>query len=141
MADYSVYHAAVNSSVLSFARDVCVNYYGDYLFFRGGEYDYYLICGTLDFTTFSFSDSTVYHWSYQYDHDINTYYYRVSSSDGQSGRVYNSASVVVYGSGADLPKLLDNRGDIYAISTAFGLCVFFGSWVISHLFSSVHRHN
>lgn len=133
-----VYPSEYATAPLQYARDTLADYYGDYVFFRASNSQYVLIMGDINFTTGAYSDCTVISYTAYTDPSYGRYY--VSSlSEDQYGIFHNQYNTVIYGSESGMPKLVANRGDVYEIATAFGLCVFFGSWVLHNLFSSISR--
>ena len=139
--DYTVYAGGLSGIPLQIGRDIAIDNYNNYLFFRGGEYDYYYISGDITQVglDYNYNNCTVININYSHTDDMRMYY-SVHTYDNISGTVYNGASVLCYTDISNtMPRLID-RGDIivqtsifFAITTAF--CVY----IFNSIFANVSR--
>ena len=126
MPGYSVYPGTVSGQPLQLARDMVNSGVSipHYLFFRGGEYDYYLITGDLEFSngSFTFTDADVYQFNYAHTQQ-NQYYYAIYSRS-ESGSVSNQYSASVYSDLGSFPQLIDRGGVSLEASILLAVAVF-----------------
>ncbi len=129
--DLSVYPGTLSGTPLQLGRDLVTdfNQFDHYLFFRGGEYDYYCIIGSnivQDGLSYIYTDCTLININYSHIDDMQMYY-SMRNFDNVSGTVNNNLSCVCYTDISDcLPNLVD-RGDLIvqmSILLSVGVCFF-----------------
>lgn len=125
---YSVYPSTIGTQPLQYARDWLTGYRGEYLFFRGGEDEYYIIRGDIDFETMTCPDARVDLIYYAYS-DRNGRYYQIATFEHQDVTVSGSAGMLLYASDEKFPHLISG-GEFYVFQTVcllvfgFVLCAF-----------------
>lgn len=136
MANYSVYPGTVSGQPLQLGRDLVSSGISTphYLFFRGGEYDYYMIIGDLEYNngSFSFTDADVY--QYNYAHTQQNQYYYAMYLRRESGSVSNPYSATLYSDLGSFPQLLDRGGVTLEASILFSVVLLTLYIVIRDLF-------
>lgn len=134
---YNVYQGTIATQPLQYARDWLSGYRGEYLFFRGGEDEYYLVRGDIDFDTLSCSDARVDLIYYAYT-DRNGRYYEIATFEHETVSINNSSHVLMYASDSRYPHLISG-GEFYALAALLFVSVGFCSLAFSRIFGMVSR--
>lgn len=138
-----VYRYNYDSMCLQIARDFVSldSIQGkDYLFYPHHDYSFDLVVGDIDFDSMSWEDASLYRITtvpstagvsgYR---ALNLFHYHDSDS------LSNPYNVVVYGSGDNMPHLVDRGGEQIETASLFAFVVAFLSWVIFRIFDNVSR--
>lgn len=140
--DLSVYPGTLSGTPLQIGRDLVLDRFDHYLFFRSGEYDYHCIIGddlVQDGLNYIYTDCTVININYSHTDDMRMYY-SMRSYDNVSGTVNNNLSVVCYTDVTDsMPKLADRGGLIVQASLLFTVIFCFCVYVFNCIFANVSR--
>lgn len=138
--DYTVYAGSISSTPLQYARDMidADGFFPHYVFFRGGDYDYYLITGDVQYSNsfFVFTDARIYHFNYSHS-SIQSFY--VLESFSGSGSVGNPGNAVVYSDRSGFPRLTNREGVYLFAAFFFSFVVFCVALWFSYLFRIVTR--
>ncbi len=117
-----VYDGTISTTYITIFRDIVGNVElgDDYVFYRSGQYEYTMIAGklTYDGSTFAADEATSYVLSATNNYN-STYQYYVGSVSSWS---LSPGSALVYSSLGSYPELIE-RGDQYALTTLFVLCI------------------
>lgn len=132
---YSIYDGSINTTVLTYFKDIVskVKLNENYVFFRGGQYDYYLIVSdslTFNNNTFSSSNAHVYNIYSNSNYNSN-YYFSFTEIDSFDLSVSNQ---LIYSDLGYFPSLIE-RGYIYDFATLFIIYVFCLSCLVRPIFS------
>lgn len=130
-------------SALQLARDfVALDSIGgkSYLFYPNHDYSYDLIVGDIDFNTMSWTDATRYTiTTVTPSGSIRGYLALNVSHYHDADNITNPYGVAVYGSGENMPHLIDKGGVSIEIALLLAVIVAFLSLVCVRLFDNVSR--
>lgn len=134
------YHEACLNAARSFVSTSSMN--KDYFVYASSNYQVTVLVGDFDFSDWSFTNVSVYKFSYITPHDGSSNFYISFSqeSSGQSGSISNPDRVLTYCNAAYQPQLIDRGGVYLETASLYGIALLLLFFVIRDIFSNVSRH-
>ena len=138
-----VFRYNYDSMALQLARDfVSMDSIGaqDYLFYPHHDYTYDLIIGNIDFENMSWTDATRYTITYvTQTSGVSGYRSIILNHAHDSDNLTNPYNVAVYGSGENMPHLIDRGGDFIETATLFSVIGAFICFMCIRILDNVSR--
>lgn len=124
-ATHSVYeNGNLSTTYITYFKDIIsgIGFNDNYVAFRNGQYSYIMVVGDLDYNNGVISlngQGKSYVFSTESSNYNSQYKYNVTDISSFS---VNTGDAIIYSDIGDFPQLIE-RGDKYAIFTAFLLCI------------------
>lgn len=140
-ATHEVYeNGSLSSTYITYFKDIVsgIGFNDNYVAFRNGQYSYIMVVGDLDYNNNVISlvgDGKSYTFTTNSTNYNSQYNYYVADINNFSVNCDNN---IIYSDVGDFPQLIE-RGDKYAIFTAFLLCIAFVCIVINRIFFNRKR--